>query len=166
MKQWINRNVHIWVCFWHQNDIKDTLTVEQAKKALGTDEKGLLSLDDKTINGIRDGLATATYNKDVEDNKENSEYVTVKLEDFLKSVGATVTPTEFKAMASTITNNPANIVPATNANSTVNNAQTINNTTNANFVFNVYDASDPQKVVSVVKQYFNSVLKQTINSVK
>lgn len=149
-----------------ENDIKDTLTVEQAKKALGTDEKGLLSLDDKTINGIRDGLATATYNKDVEDNKENSEYVTVKLEDFLKSVGATVTPTEFKAMASTITNNPANIVPATNANSTVNNAQTINNTTNANFVFNVYDASDPQKVVSVVKQYFNSVLKQTINSVK
>ena len=81
-------------------------------------------------------------------------------------MGATVTPTEFKAMASTITNNPANIVPATNANSTVNNAQTINNTTNANFVFNVYDASDPQKVVSVVKQYFNSVLKQTINSVK
>lgn len=150
-----------------ENDIKDTLTVEQAKKALGTDEKGLLSLDDKTINGICNGLATAIYNKDVEDNKENSKYVTVKLEDYLKSVGATVTPTEFKAMASTITNNPANIVPATNANSTVNNAQTINNkTANFNATFNIYDALDPHKIIDTVKEYFNGVLKQTINSVK
>lgn len=150
-----------------ESDIQDTLTVEQAKKALGTDENGLLSLDDKTINGIRDGLATATYNKDVEDNKENSKYVTVKLEDFLKSVGATVTPTEFKAMASTITNNPANIVPATNANSTINNAQTINNkTANFNATFNIYDALDPYKIIDTVKEYFNGVLKQTINSVK
>lgn len=150
-----------------ESDIQDTLTVEQAKKALGTDEKGLLSLDNKTINGIRDGLATAVYNKDVEDNKENSEYVTVKLEDFLKSVGATVTPTEFKAMASTITNNPANIVPATNSNSTVNNAQIINNkTANFNATFNIYDALDPYKIIDTVKEYFNGVLKQTINSVK
>ena len=149
------------------NDIKDTLTVEQAKKALGTDEQGLLSLDDKTFNVIRDGLATATYNKDVNDNKENSKYVTVKLEDYLKSVGATVTPTEFKAMASTITNNPANIVPATNANSTINNAQTINNkTANFNATFNIYDALDPHKIIDTVKEYFNGVLKQTINSVK
>ena len=149
------------------NDIKDTLTVEQAKKALGTDEKGLLSLDDKTINGICNGLATAIYNKDVEDNKENSEYVTVTLDDFLKSVGVTVTPTEFKAMASTITNNPANIVPATNTNSTVNNAQTINNkTANFNATFNIYDARDPHKIIDTVKEYFNGVLKQTINSVK
>lgn len=150
-----------------ESDIKDTLTVEQAKKALGTDEKGLLSLDDKTFNVIRDGLATATYNKDVNDNKENSKYVTVKLEDYLKSVGATVTPTEFKAMASTITNNPANIVPATNANSTINNAQTINNkTANFNATFNIYDALDPHKIIDTVKEYFNGVLKQTINSVK
>ena len=150
-----------------ESDIQDTLTVEQAKKALGTDEKGLLSLDDKTIAGIRDGLATATYNKDVEDNKENSKYITVKLEDFLKSVGATVTPTEFKAMASTITNNPANIIPATNANSTINNAQTINNkTANFNATFNIYDALDPYKIIDTVKEYFNGVLKQTINSVK
>lgn len=150
-----------------ESDIQDTLTVEQAKKALGTDENGLLSLDNKTINGIRDGLATATYNKDVEDNKENSKYVTVKLEDFLKSVGATVTPTEFKAMASTITNNPANIIPATNANSTINNAQTINNkTANFNATFNIYDALDPYKIIDTVKKYFNGVLKQTINSVK
>lgn len=150
-----------------ESDIKDTLTVEQAKKALGTDEKGLLSLDDKTFNVIRDGLATATYNKDVNDNKENSKYVTVNLEDYLKSVGATVTPTEFKAMASTITNNPANIVPATNANSTINNAQTINNkTANFNATFNIYDALDPHKIIDTVKEYFNGVLKQTINSVK
>ena len=150
-----------------ESDIKDTLTVEQAKKALGTDEKGLLSLDDKTFNVIRDGLATATYNKDVNDNKENSKYVTVKLEDYLKSVGATVTPTEFKAMASTITNNPANIIPATNANSTINNAQTINNkTANFNATFNIYDALDPHKIIDTVKEYFNGVLKQTINSVK
>ena len=85
----------------------------------------------------------------------------------MKSVGATVTPTEFKAMASTITNNPANIVPATNANSTINNAQTINNkTANFNATFNIYDALDPHKIIDTVKEYFNGVLKQTINSVK
>ena len=89
------------------------------------------------------------------------------LEDYLKSVGATITPTEFKAMASTITNNPANIIPATNANSTINNAQTINNkTANFNATFNIYDALDPYKIIDTVKEYFNGVLKQTINSVK
>lgn len=154
-----------------ENDIKDTLTVEQAKKALGTDEKGLLSLDDKTIAGIRDGLATAVYNKDVEDNKENSEYVTVKLEDFLKSIGATISADEFKARASELTGyNPvvASMGKATGESVTnITNSNIVNNNpVNINSNITINEASDPVQTAVTVQQYIKNLLQQAINSTK
>lgn len=150
-----------------ESDIQDTLTVEQAKKALGTDEKGLLSLDDKTIAGIRDGLAEATYKKDVEDNKDNPKYQTVSLDDFLKSVGATVSPTDFQAMVGSFNTNKSIFNP--NVGNILKNMQTVNNKTMnnvVNAVFNIYDATDPQNMVKYIDKYMRDLFTKTINSVK
>lgn len=148
-----------------ESDIKDALTVEQAKKALGTDEKGLLSLDDKTINGIRDGLAKAVYDKDVEDNKENSYYQQASFAEFLKSLGATVTPQEFASIA----NNMTSSVPITSmSNGMINNAQSITNNKSVTLTptFNIYGATDPQAVTNQIHGYMKQLLTETINSIK
>lgn len=153
-----------------ESNIQDTLTVEQAKKALGTDEKGLLSLDDKTINGIRDGLAKAVYDKDVEDNKENSYYQQASFAEFLKSLGATVTPQEFASIANNMTSGiPVTTNPnmsnstATTAISNINNS---NKTVNVNPVINVNGANEPQAVANQIHNYMKQLLTETINSIK
>ena len=148
-----------------ESNIHDTLTVEQAKKVLGTDEKGLLSLDDKTINGIRDGLAKAVYDKDVEDNKENSYYQQTSFAEFLKSLGATVTPQEFASIA----NNMTSSVPITSmSNGMINNAQSITNNKSVTLTptFNIYGVTDPQSVTNQIHGYMKQLLTETINSIK
>lgn len=150
-----------------ENNIQDTLTVEQAKKALGTDEQGLLSLDDKTIAGIRDGLAEATYKKDVEDNKDNPKYQVVSFDDFLKSVGATVSPKDFQAMVGSFNTNKSIFNP--NVGNILKNMQTVNNKTMnnvVNAVFNIYDATDPQNMVKYIDKYMRDLFTKTLNSVK
>ena len=168
----IDKQIEQWEEYKNQfsemeNGIKDVLTVEQAKKALGTDEQGLLSLDDKTIAGIRDGLAEATYKKDVEDNKDNPKYQTVSLDDFLKSVGATVSPTDFQAMVGSFNTNKSIFNP--NVGNILKNMQTVNNKTMnnvVNAVFNIYDATDPQNMVKYIDKYMRDLFTKTINSVK
>lgn len=168
----IDKQIEQWEEYKNQfsemdNGIKDALTVEQAKKALGTDEQGLLSLDDKTIAGIRDGLAEATYKKDVEDNKDNPKYQTVSLDDFLKSVGATVSPTDFQAMVGSFNTNKSIFNP--NVGNILKNMQTVNNKTMnnvVNAVFNIYDATDPQNMVKYIDKYMRDLFTKTINSVK
>lgn len=148
-----------------ESNIQDTLTVEQAKKALGTDEKGLISLDDKTINGIRDGLVKAVYDKDVEDNKENSYYQQASFAEFLKSLGATVTPQEFASIA----NNMTSSVPITSmSNGMINNAQSITNNKSVTLTptFNIYGATDPRSVTNQIHGYMKQLLTETINSIK
>ena len=66
-----------------ESNAKDQLAIEQAKKALGVDENGLLHIDENTAKNIRNGLAEDIYNKDVNDNKDNDKYVTVSLADYL-----------------------------------------------------------------------------------
>ncbi|MBP0983192.1 MAG: hypothetical protein J6A19_05640, partial [Oscillospiraceae bacterium] len=155
-----------------ENDVQDTLTVEQAKKALGTDEKGLLSLDEKTINGIRDGLAEAVYKKDVEDNKDNEKYVEVSMDNFLKSLGATVSWAEFKEIANNIMGTVPAVTPLSNiggsSNTTnVSNSSIVNNKpVNINSNITINEASDPVETANVVQNYMKNLLTQTINSTK
>lgn len=174
----IDKQIEQWEEYKNQfsemeNGIKDALTVEQAKKALGTDEQGLLSLDDKTIAGIRDGLAEATYKKDVEDNKDNPKYQTVSLDDFLKSVGAKVNGEQFMKLADNMFSDYRNIVPTNNTNNSTTNNSSIsnistnnNNAVSLNPMFNIYDATDPQKVANSIEKYLHSLLMRTLNSVK
>lgn len=149
-----------------ESNAKDQLAIEQAKKALGVDENGLLHIDETTAKNIRDGLAEAIYNKDVNDNKDNDKYVTVSLADYLNDLGATVTPQQFQAIANTATGNTPITAPVTN--STVNNAQSIvnNKSITLNNTFNVYDSKDSNTVIEQIKSYMNKTLRTAINSIK
>nr|DAW18986.1 MAG TPA: minor tail protein [Caudoviricetes sp.] len=149
-----------------ESNAKDQLAIEQAKKALGVDENGLLHIDETTAKNIRDGLAEAIYNKDVNDNKNNGKYVTVSLADYLSGLGATVTPQQFQAIANTATGNTPITAPVTN--STVNNAQSIvnNKSITLNNTFNVYDSKDSNTVIEQIKSYMNKTLRTAINSIK
>lgn len=149
-----------------ENNAKDQLAIEQAKKALGVDENGLLHIDENTVKNIRNGLAEAIYNKDVNDNKDNDKYVTVSLADYLSGLGATVTPQQFQAIANTATGNTPITAPVTN--STVNNAQSIvnNKSITLNNTFNVYDSKDSNTVIEQIKSYMNKTLRTAINSIK
>lgn len=149
-----------------ESNAKDQLAIEQAKKALGVDENGLLHIDETTAKNIRDGLAEAIYNKDVNDNKNNDKYVTVSLADYLSGLGANVTPQQFQAIANTATGNTPITAPVTN--STVNNAQSIvnNKSITLNNTFNVYDSKDSNTVIEQIKSYMNKTLRTAINSIK
>ena len=149
-----------------ESNAKDQLAIEQAKKALGVDENGLLHIDENTAKNIRNGLAEDIYNKDVNDNKDNDKYVTVSLADYLSGLGATVTPQQFQAIANTATGNTPITAPVTN--STVNNAQSIvnNKSITLNNTFNVYDSKDSNTVIEQIKSYMNKTLRTAINSIK
>lgn len=149
-----------------ESNVEDHLAIEQAKKALGVDENGLLHIDENTVKNIRNGLAEAIYNKDVNDNKDNDKYVTVSLADYLSGLGATVTPQQFQAIANTATGNTPITAPVTN--STVNNAQSIvnNKSITLNNTFNVYDSKDSNTVIEQIKSYMNKTLRTAINSIK
>lgn len=149
-----------------ESNAKDQLAIGQAKKALGVDENGLLHIDENTAKNIRNGLAEAIYNKDVNDNKDNDKYVTVSLADYLSGLGATVTPQQFQAIANTATGNTPITAPVTN--STVNNAQSIvnNKSITLNNTFNVYDSKDSNTVIEQIKSYMNKTLRTAINSIK
>ena len=145
---------------------ENALAIEQAKKVLKTDENGLLNLSHDIVTGIRDNLAKAIYDKDIEDNKDNSKYVTVTLEDYLKSLGATVTPKQFQAMANTVAGNIPISAPITN--STVNNAQSIvdNKSVTLYNTFNITDSENSSNIVEQIKNYMNRTLRMAINSIK
>lgn len=145
---------------------ENALAIEQAKKVLKTDENGLLNLSHDIVTGIRDNLAKAIYDKDIEDNKDNSKYVTVTLEDYLKSLGATVTPQQFQAMANTVAGNIPISAPITN--STVNNAQSIvdNKSVTLYNTFNITDSENSSNIVEQIKNYMNKTLRMAINSIK
>ena len=151
-----------------RSDIEDAITVEQAKKALKTDENGLLNLDEKTAKNIRDGLAEAVLKKDKQDNSGNPYYQPVTMDDLLKKLGATVTSEQAKAIfAESLRTTP---LPNTNMqafnnnttnNSYVNNASSSSNRNiTINPVFNIYDASDPVKIRNEIDGYFRDIARE------
>lgn len=149
-----------------ESNAKDQLAIEQAKKALGVDENGLLHIDETTAKNIRDGLAEAIYNKDVNDNKNNGNVCNCSLADYLSGLGCNRYTSTVSAIANTATGNTPITAPVTN--STVNNAQSIvnNKSITLNNTFNVYDSKDSNTVIEQIKSYMNKTLRTAINSIK
>lgn len=152
-----------------ESDIKDNLTVEKAKNALGTDEEGLLHLDEKVAESIQKGLAGAVLAKDREDNKDNPYYgkfKTVTLDDVLKSMGATVNSVEFKSMMADLTPNipvnPYKVDGTVHTDYVVNN----NGTTTFNATFNITGTANPNEVANIVKQNISGLIKDMYNKEK
>ena len=153
---------------------KDQLAIEQAKKALSVDENGLLSLDGKTASEIQNGLAEAIYNKDVYDNKDNSKYVTVTFDDFLKSLGANVNADGFsKIINSMYETRPVPLADKVgNSTENVTNNSSISNVSNKrcniylNPTIEINNPTNPEEVTGAIKTYLNKTLRTAINSIK
>ncbi len=150
-----------------KSDIEDAIAVEQAKSALGTDEKGLLGLDNSAINGIQNGLAKAVVEKENEDNKDNPHYKDVTWADLMKKLGSNATMEEFKAkvydpmMSSFSPEKLYNIQGGSNN-------QYITNNSPATFTatFNISGATDPNEVAKVVRTEITDLLQRTYNKIK
>ncbi len=157
-----------------EKNIQNAMIISQAMKEYGlTDAKDLLTLSDDVKQGIIEGLAESTLQKDIEDNKENSEYTEVTLQSILKELGSTkniddIDPSVFNNMGKISKDNAVkgftdklkNDAQARIDNVTYNNAPIIN----ANFTIN--NADDPQAVADTVHQELGNFLRQYCDSIK
>lgn len=162
-----------------EKNLKDAITVEQAKTALGlADEKDLLNLSEAVREGIKNGFADALVTKENEDNKEKTDrndnplYAPVTLDDVFKSVGASVTAEDIKAISSslpTLAEYAAAQTAAANMNQYKEMATStvINNTgNNISVTNNIYDARDPEKVAAAVRDEIAGLFTKVENSIK
>lgn len=165
-----------------EQNIEDAKIVEQAMAALGlADEKDLLNLSDAVKQGIKNGLAEAIIEKNNEENKDktdkngNSLYAPVTLNDVLKSMGATVTAEDLKAMKNELPSEAVyNAAVKGFADSlrefsekavqnivNNNNGNTINNP-----VFNINGVNDPKAITQAIHDYLTNLYTSMGNSIK
>lgn len=157
-----------------EQDIRDALTIEQAKAALGLDkDSDLLDLPDDVVDDIKTNLADAVRKKDIEDNKGNKKYKEVTLDSLLAELGADKRAGDIpssvfddvkqsaynsmvKGFAEALKDDRENRVE----NVSYNNSPVIN----ANFVIN--EADDPKSVADTVHKEIGNLLREYCNSVK
>ena len=151
------------------SNVEKIIAIEQAKVALGTDEDGLLNLSDDQKQQITSGLAGAILAKDIDDNKDNSKYKTVTLDDVLKKFGATVTadtiPTSFKQSVSSASADRM-LSSIAGQNKTMTNVTYNNGSTQVSTVFNINGKLSVDDVAKAVNDEMKKVLQQFVNSVK
>ncbi len=156
-----------------ESEIEDAKNIAQAVNALGlSDESGLLTLPDNTVEEIRNGLAEAVLQKDIEDNKNNPKYTIVTLDELLKRFGSTATAEEASGIL--LGNNRSAYDSAVQGfknalNEQADNAVSsiVNNGgTNLNNTFNIYDAADPDKVARIVNREITDLFTKVGNSIK
>ena len=156
-----------------ESEIEDAKNIAQAVNALGlNDESELLTLPDDTVEEIRNGLAGDTLQKDIEDNKNNEDYVIVSMDELLQSLGAKVNAAE---AAQILGGNNQSVYDAAvqgfkdALNEQANNAvsSVVNNGgTNFTNTFNIYDATDPERVAKIVNQEITDLFTKIGNSIK
>lgn len=159
-----------------EQNIQDSLAISQAMKAYGlTDPSQLLSLPESVKEGIINGLADATIQKDIEDNKENVEHIAVTLDDVLANLGsnkkmADLSPDILDNVKQAAYNNAVQgFVEAAKdmTESMINNTTNVNNPTlNQTNSIVINDATDPEKVGQEVSNYIKNLLTQYNNSLK
>lgn len=151
------------------SNVEKIIAIEQAKVALGTDEEGLLNISDDQKQQIASGLAGAILAKDIDDNKDNSKYKTVTLDDVLKKFGATVTadtiPTSFKQSVSSASADRM-LSSIARQNKTMTNVTYNNGSTQVSTVFNINGKLSVDDVAKAVNDEMKKVLQQFVNSVK
>lgn len=156
------------------SEIEEAKTIAQAVNALGlSDESELLTLPNETVEEIKNGLTEATLQKDIEDNKGNDEYIPVSMDEILQRMGATVTAEDFyksisgaenqREMYNIGTKQYADALNGQMNGAVINNGGT--NVTNYN-TFQIYDATDPDKVARVVNQEMTNLFTKIGNSIK
>lgn len=154
-----------------EGNIDNAKIIAQAMKALGLiDQSELLNLPQETIEAIKTGLSEAIIQKEKEENKDNDYYQEITMEDFLKELGAKIDANSLPNLLSgdsTYGTAVQSFVEslkeqANNAVSSVVN----NGGTNVMNTFNIYDATDPEKVAKVVNQEITNLFTKVNNSIK
>lgn len=157
-----------------EQNIQDTLTVEQALADLGlSDSSDLLNLPDNVKEDIKTGLADAMVQK-VNKEHEGSKFTPVTTDDILKSMGATVSAEDFKNTMKNIlaTNSEYNIgkMIADECKKSVDESvKNVVNNNNSNVIsptINIYDAHDPKKVAEAVRSEITDIFTKLNNSIK
>lgn len=159
-----------------EQNIQNSMAISQAMKALGlSDSSQLLNLPDDVKEGIINGLADATIQKDIEDNKENVEHIAVTLDNVLANLGsnktmADLSPDILDDVKQVAYNNAVQgFVEAARdmADNMINNTTNVNNPTiNQTNSIVINDATDPEKVGQAVGDYIKDMLTQYNNSLK
>lgn len=159
-----------------EQNIQDSMAISQAMQALGlSDPSQLLSLPDDVKEGIIDGLADATLQKDIEENKENVEHIAVTLDDVLANLGSNKTMADLSpdildnVRQAAYNNAIQGFAEAAKdmAENMINNITNVNNPTiNQTNSIVINDATDPQKVGEAVGDYIKDWLTQYNNSLK
>lgn len=159
-----------------EQNIQDSLAISQAMKAYGlTDPSQLLNLSDSIKNDIIGGLADSELKKDIEENKDNTKYIAVTLDDILANLGSNKTMND---LSSDVLDNVKEaayksvvdgFVQAAKdmADNMINNTTNVNNPTiNQTNSIVINDATDPEKVGQAVGEYIKGMLTQYNNSLK
>ena len=158
-----------------EDNIEKAKTINQAMQALGlTDEKDLLNLPDDVKDGIIKGLTDATLKKEQEDNKDNTKYVPANLDDVLKSLGASVTAEDLKSVKNDVPTQAAYDAAVKGFVDSLNNftENAVSSVVNNNGgmvvspIFNIYDATDSDKIAQVVNNEITNLLTRCNNSMK
>lgn len=157
-----------------EQNIQDTLTVEQALADLGlSDSSDLLNLPDNVKEDIKTGLADAMVQKTNKEH-EGSKFTPVTTDDILKSMGVTVSAEDFKnAMKNILTTNSEYNIGKMIADEckksvdeTVKNVVNNNNSNVISPTINIYDAHDPKKVAEAVRSEITDIFTKLNNSIK
>ena len=157
-----------------ESEIEDAKNIAQAVNALGlSDESELLTLPDDTVEDITNKFAEAVLQKDIEDNKGNDDYVIVSMDEILQRLGAKVNAEEaFRILRGEGSQRMAHEAATKNYADALNgqfNSTILNNVNNSNpntVTFNIYDATDPNKVAKVVNQEMTNLFTKIGNSIK
>lgn len=153
--------------------INNAITVSEALKSLGiADEKDLLNLPDNVKNEIKNGLADAMINKNNENNKDNSKYTPVTLDDVLSNLGAKVTSADIDKLGlvtksdfdSAVKNFSDSLKAYQEAN--VSNVTNNNSGTVISPTFNISGVTDPKEVAKVVNSEMTNLFTKLNNSIK
>lgn len=166
-----------------EQNIRDAMTIEQAKALLGlSEDSDLLNLSEEEKQKIISGLTNALNQKDIEENKDktdsngNSTYAPITTDDILKSLGATITADDLKGEFLTDFKNgiyDSAVKAFTDSLEAYKNnavsSSVVNNTNGGTVVsptINIYDASDPDKIAKVVVDEMKNLFTQVGNSIK
>ena len=156
-----------------EGEIEDSKNIAQALAALGlSEEKDLLNLSDSVKQGIKEGLAEALLTKEQEENKDNSKYVPVSLDDVLKHLGASVTSEDINSL-NLISKNDYSASQKLADNLKAYQDENINSVVNNNSggmivspTFYVNGVTDPNEVAKVVNSELTNLFTKINNSIK
>lgn len=157
-----------------EDDINSAKAIAQAMQALNVNSEGeLLTIPESIKDGLINGLAESTLQKDIEENAENTKYIKIGFDELLRHMGVNTTSKDVADVVSKLPDvsqykSAASIAESLKefqeqaVNSVVNN----NGGTVINNSFTINDATDPDKIAKVVVSTIKDEFTKVNNAIK